>query len=59
MYKMTDRFAGFILVFANFWIVFFSSFVSIVVLCTAPSVIETIMNYIAVGVIAEVDNIIF
>jgi len=59
MYKMSDRLAGFLIVFANFWIVFFSAFISIIVLCTAPSVLETIMNYIAVGVIAEVDNIIF
>lgn len=58
-YKMSDRFAGFLVVFANFWIVFFTSFISILVICRSATLLDAVMNYIAIGVITEVDNILF
>ena len=55
---MKDKFIAAIAVYSQFIFAFLIEFLSMIIICSAPTVEDVVMNYIAIGVVVEIDEIL-
>ena len=58
MYIMKDKFIAGVAVWVQFLVAFGIEFLSFLIICSAPTVEEVVMNYVAIAVVVEIDEIL-